>query len=165
MSGTLADMPSTVIQYLLIDKGAGTRPSLNLTWPIFNDFLPDTRGGEEISDNLPDNLVTVLDTAGKIQGRIQVTGEMVEKYGIQILLRCLSSETELRNAKVKINQIKQILDTQVLNTSVTIPGTARQYQVNAITRTSPILSLGSEKPGSSRSLFSINAICSITQLA
>ena len=152
MSGALRHNPADIIRYFLIAKGVGVRPSAGGEWPVYADFIPD-------GPNIPDEVLCVFDTKPKTQGRIQVTGEVQEFYGINIQIRCkVPSE-----GKYLGSQIIPVLDTNK-NITVTHPDTANTYLISAITRKSGVLGLGKESSGALRNLFSINAIASIRQV-
>lgn len=154
MSGSLSHMPSDIILQLLVDKGDGTLPSANGIWPVFSTREPDK----------PDSIITIYDTTSKLEGRDHTSGEMVEHYGIQFRIRAADPNDGWRKA----NAIKTTIDTNTLRTVVSIAdttGTATSsYRIQAITRTSGILSLGKEQSGKvKRNIFTINAIAAILE--
>jgi hypothetical protein len=80
---------------------------------------------------------------------------MAEHYGTQIRVR-----SNGENGFTKAMNISQGLDKTVNRTSVEV-GSAI-YTVNAITRTSGVLSLGYEHGSSRRKLWTVNALMSLT---
>jgi len=149
MTGPLPDTAAAIVQQLLVNLGVCSLPGTSGDPPVFCNSMPDS----------PDAAVAVYDTEGRIHGRAQVTGEIQEHLGIQIKVRASKHQDGVTHCE----QIKEALDLTVYRTSVTMPTTAHTYLVQAITRTSGILVLGKEIPGSKRSLFTINALVSVTK--
>lgn len=145
MSGQLNHSPGVILQQLLIDLLLGTVATDNLAWPVFYSVMP----------NAPDNAISVHDTTGRMQGRDHNSGEMTEKYGFQVRVRCGSRST----GDTKAQAIGYALDTGVNRTSVTVGSDT--YLVQSITRTTPVLSIGLEQ-GSRNRLWTLNAVASIT---
>ena len=147
MSGSLAHSPSEIIQNLIVDLGLGVLPSAGGSWPVYRASIPDA----------PDNVITVIRTAGRLQGRRQPTGETIEHYGIQITIR----GTTPTIGDTKARAIADAFDTSVLRDSVTI--SSNVYVVQAITRASGPIPLGDESPESKRQIFTLNITASIRQ--
>jgi|WetSurMetagenome_2_1015567.scaffolds.fasta_scaffold586091_2 hypothetical protein len=148
---TLAHSPADVVRWLMIDLSLGTDPAGTGTsdsWPIHASSEPD----------YPDNLITIYDTAGVQQGRIQNTGETVEHRGIMVQVR----GTDHATAWGKMDAIKVALDESVHNSLVIVDSS--QYTVYAVTKQSGPLSLGREQ-NTNRFLFTLNAIVALQQLS
>ena len=148
MSTSLTHSPADVIRWLLVSGSLGTNPSLGLTWPIYASDDPD----------LPDDLMTVYDTAGVTQGRLQETGETAEHRGVMVQIRGIDQPTTW----AKADAVRAYLDESVHNEIITVGGS--QYVVHAVTRKSGPISLGRE-PTTSRFLFTLNAVVSLRQIA
>lgn len=148
MPGPLTHSPADVIRHLLVNLGGGVLPSAGGSWPIYVDSEPDT----------PDSVITLYDTAGIIQGRTHIDGEIQEKHGILVRVRAASHTTGYTKARA----IAVLMDETAKRDIVTIGGT--NYFVNAITRTTDVIRLGKNKPTSNRNLFTINAIVSLRQV-
>lgn len=146
MSGSLEHSPADILRNLLVNLGLGTTPSDSGSWPVYASLMPDT----------PDNVITLIDTAGVKQGRIQTSGEIQEHYGVQLLIRSTTHPVGYTKAQA----LAVALDENIQNNTVTISGTT--YDVDAVSRRGNVLSLGEEEE-SNRRLFSINAIVSINQ--
>jgi hypothetical protein len=144
----LPHTPADILRYALIASSGGSLPSVNGVWPIYISNEPD----------LPDNCITIYDTAGKFQGRIQVTGEMVEYPGIQIRVRGIDHQT----ARTRALLIENILDTVFRRTLVTIG--LNTYMVEAVTRTSQTIDAGKAVSQSKRHLFTLNAVLTLTMI-
>ena len=144
---SLAHSPADVIRWLLIDLGLGTDPSEEDSWPIHTSSEPDS----------PDNSITVYDTAGIVDGRIQRTGETREHCGVMLQVRGTSQPI----AWAKANAANVILDESIDKSNITIGST--DYIVYAVTRHSGPLSLGRE-PSTNRFLFTINAVVALRQI-
>lgn len=134
--------PAEIVSKLLRDLGLATRRENNQAWPVFVSFLPAN----------PDDAIAVFDTSGKLQGRIQRTGETITKPGIQVRVRAKDYKTGWK----KINTIRQALDA-VLRTPVTVDG--RVYTLQSVTLTSDITPIG-QAPDSRRDEFTLNATLS-----
>lgn len=132
--------PADIVRYLLIAIGHGTLPTASGSWPINVMNEPDT----------PDDCITVYNTTGKVQGRIQKTGEFVEKPGIQVRIRAANYSTGYTKGK----QIETSLDTDVLQDTVTIGSS--QYRVHALSRTANLVWLGKDVTSSKRQVFTLN---------
>jgi len=146
MSGLMTHSAGDVIRHALIDLVLGTLPSAGTAWPIHVGNLP----------NKPDNAILVSDTAGRFGGRVHTSGEMQEHQGVQIKVRSADYQT----GGLRARTIAKNLDEDIAQTSVTISGSV--YLIEAVTRTSGPLSLGTEE-GTERSLFTINAVVSLRQ--
>lgn len=160
---------SDIIRHLLINLGVGTDPASSLPWPIFESSEPD----------VPDEVITILGESGKTYGRNQLTGETIEKPGVQFRIRSSNSNV----AAVKANEIAATIDQMVLNTLVTvldpISGLSYVYVVEDINRSHGIQRMsgnvvplgksspatpGVTAPSSVRSAFTINALVSVRNL-
>lgn len=140
--------PAQIIQQLLIDLGLGSQHPLT-PWPVFATAEPNT----------PDEVITVRDTGGRDQGRIQFTGERIENPGIQIRVRANNHPTGWSKAK----EIANALDQRVLGTDEVDLGVKR-YLINNVSRTGTILPIG-KAPESNRLLFTFNALVTITDIS
>lgn len=147
MPGALSHSPADVIRRLLIQLGVGVAPGSS-PWPVFITNEPDE----------PDNCITVYDTTGRGQGRVQITGEKDGHYGFQVRIRSSTSEV----GYVKANAIAEALDRQVNRDVVTIGSS--QYCIHAVSGRGDILPLGNESPVSERSLFTLNALTYLLEL-
>lgn len=143
MSGRLHHSPADIIRHLLVGLNVGTMPSAGENWPI-HMAEPDQ----------PDNCITMYDTEGRDFGRIR-GGERQVMEGFQVKVRGVDHKTGYD----KSNDIAQIMDTGVGNSTLTIDGTT--YIVHTISRTSGVLILGKEIALSKRNLFTINAVVSL----
>jgi hypothetical protein len=134
--------PAEIIRTVLILKGVSNIGS----FPCFVAYMPDE----------PDNLMVVYDTTGELDGRIMVTGEVVEHPGIQIMVRAKDYPTGYD----KCLQICKAFE-EVKNLPVAI-SSMETYVVSSITRRSGIISLGiDENDRKRRHYFSINFIMTI----
>ena len=134
--------PADILRYAIIALGHGYRPSdMNESeWKVYADMEVDK----------PDNLIVVYNTAGKIKGRMQPTGESVEHNGFQILVRT----TDSQSGRKKLAEIERDLLQDIRRTTVTIGTDA--YMIKAVHKTSGILPLGKDQANKERFLFSFN---------
>ncbi len=148
MSGSLTHSPAQIISQLLIDLTLGTAPVDSGSWPVFYAGEPDS----------PDSVITVYDSVGRQDGRIQVDGEQQEHHGFQVRVKA----TKHTVGYTKARAIAISLDEDVQLNSVTISGSV--YVVYAISRTGDVLSLGKNHPTGNFNLFTINAVVALRQL-
>ncbi len=152
VSGTqkLQASPASILAYYIINTLAKmTDPSDAANWPIYVSHLPDGSG-------IKTNAGAIYDTVGTRDLR-SMNGGVSEHPGIQIRIRSDVYET----GYVKIEDIANTLD-EVVNASVEIG--ALEYEIQNVSRTSPIVSLGVE-PGTKRRFhFTINFILTIREL-
>lgn len=66
--------PAEIIRHLLVDLQLG---NYNGAWPV----------SIAIAQPLPDAAIIVYDTAGKLDGRLMATGEVISHPGVQIRIR------------------------------------------------------------------------------
>lgn len=148
MSGSLAHSPADIIRELLIDLSLGVTPAVGATWPVYAASVPDK----------PDSLITITDTAGVLDGRNQVDGEVQEHHGFQTAVRCANHS----DGYVKAETIAIAFDESVRLNTVTIGSI--QYTVYAVSRKSGVIAVGTG-PGDKRHLFTINAVVALRQVA
>lgn len=136
MSALLHD-PADVVRRLMIALGLGTDPP-DGEWPVYSPAEPAN----------PDAVISVKGTAGRDVLRDGITGERVEMFGVQIMVRAATNAA----AYPKASAIAAALDAVSWDT-VTLDGTA--YTVDHLIRTSGPLPLGHEQ-NSKRSRVSLN---------
>jgi len=121
-------------------------PSSSLDWPLFVSHLPESR----------DDCGAVYDTAGKMDLR-SMNGTTYIHPGIQLRIQSKDYET----AYEKIEDIAGALD-QVNNVVVQVGDL--QYEIQNVSRTSPIVALGVEPGTMRRFSFTVNFLLSIREL-
>lgn len=148
-SGTLEHSPADILGQLLVLMGVGTEPTDDLSWPVYVANEPD----------LPDNCITVYDTAGRDDGRMQVSGERAEHHGVQVRIRSTTHPI----GYLKAREVAVALDEDVYQEGVTFDS-GESYTVHSVSRTGDVLPLGKESPTSERRLFTVNAVICLKQL-
>lgn len=133
---------------MLINAGLGTDPDLKKDWPVYAIGEPD----------LPDNVITVYDTAGMDDGRLMTNGELQCHYGWQMRVRAVNHPVGYR----KINALRVYISETFRALNLTIEGSL--YQVPAFTHLGEIMILGPDTPGSKRKLFTLNGTIPLKQL-
>lgn len=148
----LEHSPAEIIRSLLVTLGLGEDPSIGTGSPVYNwpIYISQTPG-------LQDNVITVYDTTGNKDNRMQATGEVDEHFGIMVQVRADSHPT----GYAKASSIASHFDLSVSGNNVTIDG--YDYVVNAVVRTGTINSLGKE-PKTDRNLFTLNATVSLSYI-
>lgn len=151
MADILEHSPADIIRYLLVAHGIGELPSgtgVMDDWSIFCDVEPDR----------PDNCITIYNTQGRKHARMQLSGRVVEHYGIQIRVRS-------RNPKLGYNMAQQIaaeLDENVYQERVTI-GTAI-YCVHSFDRSGNIVAIPKDfSTPTKRLIHTLNGLTNIKQ--
>ena len=148
----MASSTAQIIQQLLIDNsfGVASTDATKDNWPIYSIIEP----------NEPDRVITIYDTTGLVDGRLQINGKVVEHLGIQIRIR--SNDNDVGNDKIQA--IKVFMDETLLDNTVTVldsSGTnSENHIVHSASRTSTVLSLGRDIENSNRFLFTINYVIS-----
>lgn len=138
---------SVIIHALLINRGVLSDPEGDLDWKGFYGYMPD---GPQVGNNIG----TVVDSSGTKQGRLMVSGEVMERHGFQITLRAQDYQEGISKGR----KIEEVLDT-FYNELIDVNGDII-VKVHSVTRTSSILFLGFEEK-SQRALFSINGLATI----
>jgi hypothetical protein len=146
MSTELTNSQAEVVQQLLIDLTLCTDPTNGESWPVYESNEPDS----------PDEAVTVYDTEGVTEGRVQRTGETYEHRGVMLQTR---GTTKLR-AWAKADSLRRHLDESVHNAQVTID--TKTYTVYSVTRRSGPIYVGRE-PNTNRYLFTLNVVVALRQ--
>jgi hypothetical protein len=147
VAGSLTKSPGFVVARLLVDLGLGSLYNANLTWPVYVGVEP----------NVPDEVVTVFDTAGRMLGSL-MTGQQQEMHGVQVRVRARTQEA----GYTKCRQIAVGLDAVTLRT-ITIGGTT--YLINNFNRTTDVIFLGQQKPESTRYIHVVNLLAHVRQTA
>lgn len=157
MLGQLNDSPADIVAQLLIDIGLADDPdqpgTASLEWPVSVDSELAT----------PDDALFVSNTDPLQSGRVQLTGQMSELYGVQIKIRAADPQVAFKKA----NEVAVAIDQQIYHRTTTVPpsskSTGGSYFVGAITRKSGPLALGREGSATKRSLYTINTVVDINQ--
>lgn len=144
MSGTLTHSPAQILRQLLIDLNLAESSG---DWTCRYSHAPDT----------PDKAVITFDTEGRTQGRTHVDGETQIAHGVQVQVR---GTPEHAVGYLKAQQIAVGLDGF---SRATVAIGATSYLVQAVTRTSDVISLG-VGDASRRRLFTINGVMSVRQV-
>lgn len=144
MPGLLDHSPADIIAQLLEDFGYTS---------VFVGSSPD----------LPDEMITVFDTAQVDTGRNMTDGERWEKYGIMIRVRSTTQYAAGRLAReIAVRLDKEVYD-EVVNMEFLTGTDTSQYLVHAVQRVSGPISLGHEVPSSRRFVYTINVLAGIDQ--
>ncbi len=152
--GSLEDSVADVVAQILINKGLVDDPdagssSSSSGWLISVD--------QELAT--PDDVVEIHNTEGVQSGRVQVTGQMSELYGLQVLVRASDSRT----AFAMVNRLAVTVDQHIYRETVAM-ASGKNYFLDSISRTGTILALGKEAPLTKRYIYTFNAITSVIQL-
>lgn len=141
--------PADILRWAMISYGTVTDPDLNLVWPCFVAVEPNT----------PDRLVTTFDTLGHLQARVHISGDQIEKPGVQIRIRANSHE----DGWAKGSAILTMLDQDIRSQSVTIGSST--YCIQSVHRKSPLIELGKELQITKRHLWTINCTMTVSKIS
>lgn len=125
---TLDHPPEKIIAQLLIDLAIGSDPDEDplLPWPVYAPNEPDH----------PEDVLVVQGTTGRVFGRNNVTNDVDEHYGFQILLR--TDDDDVGSQKMSL--LADTLAKQVSRKGVVL-GDAT-YCIHSINRSGTIIPMG-----------------------
>lgn len=144
-----ASPASIMVAYVIEKLGKMTDPSDKNDWPLYVSHLPDGK-------NVKTDCGAIYDTSGVNEPRA-MTGEVSRHPGIQLRIRSRDYET----GYAKIEDIASALD-EVINNTITI-GTS-EFEIQNVSRTSPIVSLGVEPGTRRRRSFTVNYLLTMKKL-
>ncbi len=148
MPGTYSDNIPRIIRAWLIQLGIGeAHPSI--TWPVYAEIEPGT----------PDNVITTYRTEGRTGARTAPDMERDVREGFQVRIRASKDEV----AYPKADAVKDAMDRSSTNVIVTVG--SNSYRLNTIIRTSDPISFGKLSPASYRSIYTVNGVVSLRQIA
>jgi hypothetical protein len=148
MSTPFLHSPADIIRQLLILKGTGADPdSANPVWPVYQSMEP----------SVPDNCITVYNTAPKSDGRSMIDGEDMHHYGMQIRVRGVDEPT----AYVKAEAMHIAMTEKSYADKVTVDTIT--YVVHCLADNT-VLNVGKDAPNSKRHLYTINCTAAIRVL-
>jgi hypothetical protein len=141
-----------ILVRLAIVSNIAQSPVGGAAWPITYAQMPDN----------PDNYLTIYDTSPVKDGRLMVSGEVIEHLGVSLRIRGWPHNTGYSKAL----QFQQHWD-GVRNATVNLPAEpnipATSYLVQNITRVGGILPLGQE-PGKTRLIWTLNGLVTLKRL-
>lgn len=137
--------PAFILRSCFIDFGLVSYPirsnAVTVPVPCYVCSMPD----------MPNELVCLRDSIGRMFGRGARTGKMCVYPGVIVVVR---SSDEV-NGYLRANAIASALDTQNFPITTVAPDDGSIYHLMNIRRTTPIVSLG-EEVGKKRFLWTIN---------
>ena len=146
----LQKSPASIMAYYIINELAKmTDPSDGDTWPLYDSFLPD---GPQVETDCG----AIYDTSGIADERY-MSGPTIPHEGIQIRIR----SSEKNTGYVKIEDIANALDAVTLDSFEIV---ALEYELQNVSRSSPIASLGVEPGTKRRYHYTVNYLLTIREL-
>lgn len=139
---------SIMVAYVIEKLGKMTDPSDKDDWPLYTSHLPD-------GSNVKINCGVIHDTAGVNDPR-SMTGEWPQHPGVQLRIRSRDHETGYK----KIEDVASALD-EVVRDTIEVNSTT--YEIQNVSRTSPIVALGVE-PEMRRFSFTVNFLLTLKVL-
>ena len=144
MANYLQYSAAEVVAQLLVDLGLAT---YNAAWPVFVANEP----------GVPDEVLTVYDTAASDDGRTMPAGELEGQFGWQIRAR---SRTH-RAGWAKMDSIQRTFAESVYGRAVVIDGVT--FVVHSLSRIGSVLPIGPESATSVRLIFTMNGFIAVEQ--
>jgi len=142
---SISNSPSLIIQKYAIAQSLFTLPSENDTWPVYVSHLPD-------GENIEDNAAGIFEVVPSIDGRV-MQGEVIQHYGISIILRALDYETGYLKLKSVLTDFSDIQ-------KATVTVGSNSYYIWAISKFSGVIFLGTEQGTKRRYKFELK--CNVT---
>lgn len=139
--------PADILRRVLIAIGIAGDPPI-ITWPCYTSNEPAS----------PDNVITTYDVTGRDNGRLQIDGNRVQMYGVQIRVRSVTHTV----GYAKTKEIATALDIQVYDTVVQIASI--NWLVHSVSRSSDVIAVGKDVSNSRRSIFTLNVLIHAKQL-
>jgi hypothetical protein len=148
VSSVLAHTPARVLAQVMVDLGLATNPEAPTAgaWPVYAGKEPDE----------PDDAMTVYDTAGRDQGRVNPDGTRLELYGVQVRVRSAAKQ----DGYVQSWVITAALDALYWRTVVV---EAETYLLRNVVRAGPPVALGTDSPRTERWLCTTNFLLSLAR--
>ncbi len=143
----LLHSPAEIARQMLVDGGLAQDTQLG-DWQIWSTNEHDS----------PDRSITVYDTTGTEDGRVMVTGELQDHFGLQFRIRTDVHPVGALKAKL----LRDFISESIRDKWVTVDDQA--YVVHSLNRIGNILYLGADAPNSKRRLFTVNATISLSRL-
>jgi hypothetical protein len=146
---TLNHTVAEIVRRLLVDLGVGSSRANDLPWSAYYGSMPPS----------PDNVIVVLTTAGRGDGRAMYNGRLFSHYGFQALVRAANES----DGTLKADEVRTTLAEGVYDVPVTLGPT--HYLVHAFSGLGEVLPLGPETQGGrGRYLFTVNGLVSLKQI-
>lgn len=151
----LEHSPADVLARVLAALGLGTlaledaEDQARTDWAVKVSKTPDK----------PDRVIVLTDTAGRDLGRPGRPGRRVSLYGVQIKVRAATHPAGWAKCSQLLEQLS--LRASVYDRQVSVGSAV--YVVHSVQFTGPPLVVGVE-PGTSRRVFTLNALAGIRQL-
>src|SRR5688500_13768799 len=162
MPTSLTDSQADVVRQLLLDRGHGSDPEdePEEDWPVFGKNSAD---GEFV----PDDSMTVFNSAGVSAGRSQPTGELIGHLGFTVRFVAVDWRTGWAKANAVRADFATGGDGGVRNATVVIENgvlPARTYAVASVSRLSEVVDNGKE-PTSKRNVFTLTGLLAVRQVS
>jgi len=140
---------SILAYYIINTLSLMTLPSDEGSWPLYISSMPD---GEDVKVDCG----SIYDTAGVLDGKLS-NGKVVQHPGIQLRIR----SDDYEQGYAKIEEIALALDDVCWDT-VEVGGVT--YLLENISRSTPIVPLGSERGYQRRFLFTVNFLITLKKI-
>jgi Bacteriophage minor capsid protein len=99
--------PAEVVRYMLIQFSLGVDSSSTKIPPKWSTFV-------NVEPDIPDYCISVYDRQSVQEGRLMVTGAMVDKEGIQVRVRTPT----ITEGRIRTNQIRDLISKTIRLTTI-----------------------------------------------
>lgn len=137
-------------EYIITELLSMTNPDDGGLWPLYTAHMPD-------GNNVESNCGALYGTSGILDGRL-MTGLVIEKPGIQLRIRSKTYEVGFAKAEAVALSLDGVNNDIVVVDSIT-------YQIQNISKSTPVVPLGLEKGTKRRFLFTINFLMTLKKVA
>lgn len=148
MATQLYHSPAEILVQALVNKGVVGDARGTGNWPCHYAEEPDGHG-------IHDDVVTIYDTQGKIDGYSQHDGYVWEHQGFQVRIR----SNTFRKGWRKADELLQTMSRSINLETITLDN--RTYLLYCVGEVGPIMNVGKEAPNSSRRIWTINGTLAI----
>ena len=148
MATQLYNSPAEILAVALIAEGIVSDPTGTGEWPCHYAEEPD-------GPDSPDEVVTVYDTTGRVDGSSMHGGDLWEHQGFQVRIRASTHRRGWRKA----DEVQQTLARGILLENLTISG--KTYVLYCAGDVGAIIALGKQAPNSTRRAWTINGTIAV----
>jgi hypothetical protein len=100
------DSPASILATYMTGVSLMTPPSAGENWPLYISSLPD-------GDNIEDEIGAIFNTTPIKDGRDMKTGEVIEHYGIQIIIRANTEEEGWSKCNEIVSKLDSIFNIRI----------------------------------------------------
>ena len=137
-------------EYIINELLSMTNPENGGLWPLYTAHMPD-------GDDVESNCGALYGTPGILDGRL-MTGLVIEHPGIQLRIRSKTYEVGFAKTEAIVLSLDGVNNSTVVINSST-------YQIQNVSKSTPIIPLGLERGTERRFLFTVNFLMTLKKVA